>query len=172
MTVVAEYIRDEIPSDSMSARRREASRDFLDEVISERSRTNAGFRRLVDSALDRRQLLRALAARREQLGLTQTAVARKMGTSQSAIARIEAGELDAKLSTVERYASAIGQRLEWNVVPNSKRGNAKTMPSDTVDFPREKLLQLRDSLDRMGEHHEAIARGLEDLQQRLRRARR
>lgn len=148
---MAEYIKDEISSHSMGARRREAGRDFLDEVISERSRTNAGFRRLVDSALDRRQLLRALATRRQQLGLTQTAVARRMRTSQSAIARIEAGELDAKLSTVERYASAIGQRVEWNVVPNPKGRNAKTKSKtiDTVEAAREA-----------------------DLQQRLRRARR
>lgn len=114
---MAEYITDEISSDPMGARRRKASRDFLDEVISERSRKNADFRRLVDSALDRRRLLQTLADRREKLGLTQTAVADRMHTSQSAVARIEAGEIDAKLSTVGRYASAIGQRVEWNVVP-------------------------------------------------------
>ena len=113
---MADYITDEISSDPMSTRRK-ATRDFLDEVVSERSRENADFRRLVDSALDRRRLLQTLADRREKLGLTQTAVAGVMGTSQSAVARMEAGEIDAKLSTVERYASAIGQRVEWTVVP-------------------------------------------------------
>ena len=95
----------------------------MDEVISERSRKNAGFRRLVDSALDRRRLLQILADRRAKLGLTQIAVAKRMHTSQSAVARIEAGEIDAKLSTVERYASAIGQRVEWSVVSRSSNSS-------------------------------------------------
>jgi predicted transcriptional regulator len=38
-----------------------------------------------------------------------------MGTSQSAVARLESGDVDAKLSTVERYAAALGQRVEWRI---------------------------------------------------------
>jgi predicted transcriptional regulator len=34
-----------------------------------------------------------------------------MGTSQSALARIEAGESDPRISTVERYALALGDEL-------------------------------------------------------------
>ena len=52
---------------------------------------------------------------REKLGLSQTVVAARMGTSQSAVARLEAGEIDAKLSTVERFAAALGQKVEWRV---------------------------------------------------------
>lgn len=63
----------------------------------------------------RRQLLRDLAARREKLGLSQTVVAARMGTSQSAVARLEAGEVDAKLSTGERFAAALGQKVEWRI---------------------------------------------------------
>ena len=111
------YIRDEISSPDMKKSRSRPKRDFLDEMISERARKNARFTRMFEDALDRRRLLRALAERREQLGLTQTAVAGRMKTSQSAVARIEAGEIDAKLSTVERYAAAIGQRVQWQVVP-------------------------------------------------------
>ena len=37
-----------------------------------------------------------------------------MGTSQSAVARFEAGDLDVRLSTVERYSTALGARLrKW-----------------------------------------------------------
>ena len=70
---------------------------------------------LAEAALRRRQLLRELANRRERLGLSQTAVAARMGTSQSAVARLEAGELDAKFSTVERFAAALGHKVEWRV---------------------------------------------------------
>jgi len=38
-----------------------------------------------------------------------------MGTSQSAVARVEAGEIDAKFTTVERFAAALGQKIEWRV---------------------------------------------------------
>ncbi len=90
-------------------------RDFLDEIIDERSERNPEFADLVEAALRRRQLLRELAARREKLGLSQTLVAARMGTSQSAVARLEAGEIDAKFSTVERFAAALGQKVEWRV---------------------------------------------------------
>ena len=36
-----------------------------------------------------------------------------MGTSQSAVARLEAGNNDVRLSTLERYAAALDQQLEW-----------------------------------------------------------
>ena len=39
----------------------------------------------------------------------------RMGTSQSAVARFEAGDLDVRLSTVERYTAALGGKLEWRI---------------------------------------------------------
>lgn len=36
-----------------------------------------------------------------------------MGTSQSAVARLESAEVDARLSTIERYAAAVGQRVDF-----------------------------------------------------------
>lgn len=89
--------------------------DFLDEVIAEHTARDPAFPQLVDAALRRRELLRALAERREQLGLSQTAVAARMGTSQSSIARLEAGEADARLSTIERFAAAVGHSIEWRL---------------------------------------------------------
>ncbi len=38
-----------------------------------------------------------------------------MGTSQSAVARLETGASDALVSTVERYASALGWQLHWSL---------------------------------------------------------
>jgi transcriptional regulator with XRE-family HTH domain len=58
-----------------------------------------------------RALLRSLVERRRELRLSQTQVAARMGTSQSALARIEAGEVDPRISTVERYAFALGDEL-------------------------------------------------------------
>lgn len=54
-----------------------------------------------------------MAERRVELGLSQTEVAARMGTSQSAVARLESGDGDVRLSTLARYAAAIGVELKW-----------------------------------------------------------
>lgn len=71
-----------------------------------------GFR---DMAERRRRLVADLAARRRALGLSQTAVAARMGTSQSVIARLESRPGDVRLSTLERYAAAVDQQLDWRL---------------------------------------------------------
>jgi len=68
-----------------------------------------------EMAQRRRALTADLVARRRALGLSQTEVAARMGTSQSAVARLETGGADVRLSTLERYAAALGQRLDWKV---------------------------------------------------------
>jgi DNA-binding XRE family transcriptional regulator len=91
--------------------------DLLDEVVAERRTKNRAFPAMVDTAIDRRRMLRRLAEDRIGLGLSQTAVAAEMGTSQSAVARIESGKADVKLSTLERYAATLGRRVEWRLRP-------------------------------------------------------
>ena len=71
-----------------------------------------GFREMGAS---RHWLVRHLEERRVDLGLTQTEVAARMGTSQSAVARLESGDSDIRLSTLERYAAALGHELDWNL---------------------------------------------------------
>jgi ribosome-binding protein aMBF1 (putative translation factor) len=94
--------------------------DFLDEIVRDRTAKSAEFPQLVEAAVRRRALLRELALRRERVGLSQTAVAARMGTSQSAVARLESAEVDAKLSTIERYAAAIGQRVEFHLAADRR----------------------------------------------------
>ena len=90
--------------------------DFLDEIVAERTNQNPQFPVLLDAAIRRRELLEELAAERESLGLSQTVVAARMQTSQSAVARLESADVDAKLSTVERYAAALGKKIDWHLV--------------------------------------------------------
>jgi transcriptional regulator with XRE-family HTH domain len=71
-----------------------------------------GFREMAD---DRRRLLAELVERRRAQGLSQTAVAARMQTSQSAVARLEGGDGDLRVSTLERYAAALGQRIDWRL---------------------------------------------------------
>lgn len=71
-----------------------------------------GFGQLKDGA---HALIGELSERRHSLGLSQTEVAARMGTSQSAVARLEAGAADIRLSTLERYAAALGHALSWHI---------------------------------------------------------
>ena len=66
-------------------------------------------------AEERGRLVRELAGRRQAAGLSQTEIAARMGTSQSAVARLESGTADVRASTLERYAAAIGGQITWTL---------------------------------------------------------
>ena len=68
-----------------------------------------------EMAVRRRALADELVTRRVRLGLSQTQVAARMGTSQSAVARLESGDADVRLSTLERYAAALDMQLDWKL---------------------------------------------------------
>lgn len=118
------------------ARTARGKADFLAEIIGERRAKNPAFHAMVDVALERRRMLRQLAEDRLALGLSQTAVAAQMGTSQSAIARIESGKADVKLSTLERYAATLGRKVEWRVAPATSAKAQPSLHSDDPTLPR------------------------------------
>ncbi len=66
-----------------------------------------------DLAASPGELIELLVVERRRRGLSQTEVAARMGTSQSAVARLERGDRDVRLSTLHRYAEALGRRLGW-----------------------------------------------------------
>ena len=60
------------------------------------------------------QMLKA----RSRAGLTQDAVAERMGTTKSSVSRLEsAGKHAPSLSTLKRYARAVGCELQVRLVP-------------------------------------------------------
>jgi transcriptional regulator with XRE-family HTH domain len=69
-------------------------------------------RRMADQ---RAGLVHELVAQRLEAGLSQTEVAARMGTSQSAVARLESGATDTRASTLERYAAAVGGEINWSL---------------------------------------------------------
>jgi len=58
-----------------------------------------------------------LIAARARAGLTQAQLAQRMGTTQSAVARIENGRRAPSMRTVQRYASATGTRAVLRLEP-------------------------------------------------------
>lgn len=90
--------------------------DFLDEMIEESTRRNPEFPSLMEEARQRRELLQSLAALRSEAHISQSTIAERIKTSQSAIARLEAGAVDPRLSTLQRYAASVGKRIQWTIV--------------------------------------------------------
>lgn len=52
---------------------------------------------------------------REAAGLSQRDLAARMGTSQAAVARLEAGGVGATLTTLQKVASALGMRTSMKL---------------------------------------------------------
>jgi transcriptional regulator with XRE-family HTH domain len=62
---------------------------------------------------------------REKAGLTQEQVAERLSTKKSAISRIENSAGSMRLSTLERYARAIGWNLSLDLQPPRKSASPR-----------------------------------------------
>jgi hypothetical protein len=98
--------------------------DALDEMVAEYAAADPRFMGLYESAQRRRALLRELAEKRQEQARSQTEIAALMATSQSALARLETKAADARLSTIDRLAGALGYRVEYRLVPAKQAGEA------------------------------------------------
>lgn len=79
------------------------------------------FRKAYDDLEEEYRLTREMLAARSRFGLTQEAVAELMGTTKSAVSRLEAtGKHTPSLTTLKKYARAVGCRLEIKLVPNTR----------------------------------------------------
>jgi ribosome-binding protein aMBF1 (putative translation factor) len=58
-------------------------------------------------------------AARQAAGLSQRELAARMGTSQAAVGRIEAGGVGATLTTIQRVASALGLKVDIELRPSA-----------------------------------------------------
>lgn len=67
---------------------------------------------------------------RETNGISQEEAARRMGTDQAAISRLESGARDLKMSTLHRYADAVHAEVQMRVV-NTEQPEADRLDSST-----------------------------------------
>lgn len=80
-----------------------------------------GFRKAYENLEEEYRLTHEMLAARSKFGLTQEAVADLMGTTKSAVSRLEAaGKHAPSLTTLKKYARAVGCRLEIKLVPNTR----------------------------------------------------
>lgn len=61
------------------------------------------------------RLISQIIEARTKKGLTQAALAKKMGTKQSAIARLEAGNANPTLGFLEKASKALGTRINLRI---------------------------------------------------------
>ena len=72
-------------------------------------------------------LVRELLAARVAAGLTQEQVAASMGTTKSAVSRLEsAGKHSPSVTTLKKYAAAVGCGIEIHLVPAPRPTSASS----------------------------------------------
>jgi len=88
------------------------------------------FKKAYEDLEEEYRLTREMIAARSKFGLTQEAVAALMGTTKSAVSRLEAaGKHAPSLTTLTKYARAVGCRLEIKLVPTARlpKGSARAV---------------------------------------------
>lgn len=87
----------------------------LRDYIEERKARDPEFAKDYDSGYAEFKIGVILRQIREEAGLTQEELAKKLNTKKSAISRIENHARDIRLSTLEKYAEVLGKRLHLSV---------------------------------------------------------
>jgi ribosome-binding protein aMBF1 (putative translation factor) len=65
------------------------------------------------------EIIKAIIEARTRKNFTQANIAKKIGTTQSAIARVESGTANPSLKFMHRLADALGLRLSIRFLPQS-----------------------------------------------------
>jgi len=81
------------------------------------------FRAGFEDARARRELVDELVKLRVEAEITQTRLAEQMGVAQSTLSQFEQGT-DPRVSTIQRYARAIGYRIAFDLEASSPRTSA------------------------------------------------
>jgi DNA-binding XRE family transcriptional regulator len=80
------------------------------------------FRKSYEGLEEEYRLAREMLVARSRLGLTQEEVAGLMGTTKSAVSRLEStGKHAPSLTTLKKYAQAVGCRLEIKLIPDARK---------------------------------------------------
>jgi DNA-binding XRE family transcriptional regulator len=92
----------------------------LQAYIQKRKDNDPEFAKNFDSGYEKFKIGVMLRIAREDAGMTQEELAKKLGTKKTAISRIENHAEDIRLSTLEKYASAFGKTLKLRLVDSTE----------------------------------------------------
>jgi HTH-type transcriptional regulator / antitoxin HipB len=93
----------------------------LKRYIQKRSKGDPEFAKGFESGYEQFKIGAVLRQARESVGLTQEEIADQLETRKSAISRIENSTGDIRLSTIEKYARAVGHELSLQIRPAAPR---------------------------------------------------
>ena len=88
-----------------------------------------------------------IRAAREAEGLTQAALARRLGITQPSIARLEAAGDEVTVATLQRALNAMGRALVLEVVPRKSSVDETLLHSTLRMTPAERLESFEDAYD-------------------------
>ncbi len=88
----------------------------LQKYIADRKARDPEFAKDFDRGYEQFKIGAMLKLEREKIGLTQEELAVKLRTKKTAISRIENHAEDIKLSTLEKFAEALGKQLRLEIV--------------------------------------------------------
>lgn len=93
--------------------------------LKEKALQNAEVRAEYDKLESEFELIDTLMTMRSKAGLTQEALADRLGTRKSNISRLERGKGNPSWSTLEKYAAACGFRVKLETVANEPADKAR-----------------------------------------------
>lgn len=96
-----------------------------------------GFREAYDALETEYALAREMLSARTRAGLTQEAVADRMGTTKSAVSRLEgAGKHAPSVASLKKYADAVGCTLKIEFITQPVKRRAAAQPGVRADAPK------------------------------------
>ncbi|MFO8010560.1 MAG: helix-turn-helix transcriptional regulator [Dehalococcoidia bacterium] len=84
----------------------------VQKYIMKRKKADPEFEDGFDAGYESFRIGAILRQAREEAGLTQEQIARKLNTKKSAISRMENHAEDIRLSTLEKFAEALGKKMD------------------------------------------------------------
>lgn len=90
--------------------------DDLEKYIDKRKIQSTNFADFFEKGYENFKIGVLLRQAREDAGITQEELAKKLQTKKSAISRIENHSEDIRLSTLKNYVSAIGKKLKVDII--------------------------------------------------------
>lgn len=117
--------------------------DDLDRWTAERALRDPEFADGYERGFQAFKLGVMLKSAREQAGLTQAEVARRLGTHKSAISRMEHHADNIRLTTLQRFAEAVGCFLSLELRPEAEATIPKVIREYQASQPAEKRPRAR-----------------------------
>ncbi len=89
--------------------------DDLEKYIEKRKKKSPEFAENFETGYENFKIGILLKQAREEAGITQEELAKKLNTKKSAISRIENHSDDIRLSTLKNYLAALGRQLQLHI---------------------------------------------------------